>query len=82
MSGDAGGVPPGSPDTGEADRVEIDLARPQDVAYDRALGHTVNWVAHGGGTGDGCFVPAAGVTATRSAANWCKAGPFELLARL
>jgi hypothetical protein len=61
------GAPPLNPDASEADRVQIDLARPQGDAYDRALGHTVNRVAHGGTAGDGRFVPAAGVTATLSA---------------
>ena len=41
--------PPMDPDTSEADRTQLELARAQGEAYGRALEHMVRHVAHDGG---------------------------------
>lgn len=43
-------IPPMDPDTSEADRTQLDLARGQGDAYGRALTHMVEEVANDGGT--------------------------------
>lgn len=43
-------TPPMAPDTSEADRTQLDLARAQGDAYGRALAHMAETVAEDGGT--------------------------------
>jgi hypothetical protein len=49
MTEEAGGVPPMEPDTSEADERQLELAREQGAAYERALAHMTEDVADTGG---------------------------------